>query len=128
MFYLKYVFCTFVGFSPLEPPIIVSLSCFCPMYLLAMFSFFIFIYLFIWLQRVLVVACGIRLPDQGSNLGPAALGPRSLSHWTTRTFSCLNISPFHQKSLVETRPSMLMVEQSTMLILFNKLTSSVMSI
>ena len=30
-----------------------------------------------------VAACGIRLPDQGSNPGPPALAV-SLSHWTTR--------------------------------------------
>lgn len=34
-FTFKFVFCTFVGFSTLELPIILSLACFCPIYLLA---------------------------------------------------------------------------------------------
>ena len=32
--------------------------------------------------ELLVVECGIYFPDQGLNLGPAALGVWSLSHWT----------------------------------------------
>ena len=40
--------------------------------------------LFLWLCWVLVAACGIYFPDQGSNPGPPALGAWSLSHWTTR--------------------------------------------
>ena len=34
------------------------------------------------IQNLLVAACGIQFPDQGSNLGPQ--GAQSLSHWTTR--------------------------------------------
>ena len=50
------------------------------------FFFFnnIYFYLFIWLGRVLVAACGLYFPEQGSNPGPPALGAWSLSHWTTR--------------------------------------------
>ena len=35
------------------------------------------------MQDLLVLACGIQLPDQGLNPGPPALGASSLSHWTT---------------------------------------------
>ena len=48
------------------------------------FFFNICFYLFLWLCWVLVAACGIYFPDQGSNPRPPALGAWSLSHWTTR--------------------------------------------
>ena len=68
-------------------------------------------YSFIWLYQVspvacelLVAACGIWFPNQGSNLGPLpALGAWSLSHWTTRGVPTPIFLPgeFHgQRSLV----------------------------
>ena len=36
--------------------------------------------------ELLVAACGIKFPDQGSNASPC-VGSRSLSHWTTREVS-----------------------------------------
>ena len=35
---------------------------------------------------LLVAACGIQFPDQGSNPGPFVLGAQSLNHWTTKKF------------------------------------------
>ena len=53
--------------------------------------FKIYIYLFIWLLWILVVACGLfscgvwdLVPCLGIKPEPLALGARSLSHWTTR--------------------------------------------
>ena len=36
------------------------------------------------MQDLLVAACGIQFPDQGSNPSPFALGARSVGHWSTR--------------------------------------------
>ena len=54
------------------------------------FFFNIYLFLFLWLRRVLaaagkllVVACGIQFPDQGWNPGPLHW-ECSLSHWVTR--------------------------------------------
>ena len=44
-----------------------------------------------WLCWVLVVACGIWFPDQGSNLGPLHGEWGGLNHWTTRECKVLNI-------------------------------------
>ena len=49
------------------------------------FFVFFFFNIFIYLTAPgLSAACGVYLPDQGSNLGPPALGAQSRSHWTTR--------------------------------------------
>ena len=40
---------------------------------------FLNIYSFIWLHQVLVAACGIQFPDQGSNLGPLLWELRELT-------------------------------------------------
>ena len=49
--------------------------------------------LFIWLCWVLVAACGIQFPNQGSNLGPLHW-EQSLSPWTTRDVPFLNFKYF----------------------------------
>lgn len=41
------------------------------------------------MQGLLVVAFGIRIPDQGCNRGPPALGT-GVSHWTPKGFLTLN--------------------------------------
>ena len=53
--------------------------------------FYLFIDLFIWVPRVLVVACGSfsrgmwdPVSQLGIRLGDPALGMQSLSQWTTR--------------------------------------------
>ena len=54
------------------------------------------------LQRMgsLVAACGIQFPEQGLNLGPLALGARSLSHWTTRELPQTTYDQENQKENV----------------------------
>ena len=49
------------------------------------FYFFNLTNIFIYLTAPgLSAASGVYFPDQGSNLGPPALGAQSRSHWTTR--------------------------------------------
>ena len=61
--------------------------------LLLQLGFFIFnLYLFIWLHRVLVVACGIEFSDQESNLG-WELG--SLATGPAGTSLQLRLCPWH---------------------------------
>ena len=52
----------------------------------ALWSLFLkfFICVFIWLQWVLVVARGIKSPDQGSNSGPLHCEHQNVNHSTTR--------------------------------------------
>ena len=60
-----------------------------------LFFFFKF-YLFIWLLWVPVVACGIQLPDQGSNLGPL--------HWELRVLATGPPGKPHQGAKLMSQP------------------------
>ena len=51
----------------------------------------LWIYLFIWLHQILVVACWSLVPPLRLEPGPCALGVRCLSHWTTREVPALFI-------------------------------------
>lgn len=75
------------------------------MYFVPPYLFFFLILLkkiLIWWHQVFVASCGSfsygmggSSPDQGSKLGPPALGAQSFSHWTTRQVLCLHIPYFY---------------------------------
>ena len=52
-----------------------------------------YIYLFVWLHRFIVVACGILFPNQRSNPGPLHWKHKRLSYWTTREVPTISSYP-----------------------------------